>query len=205
MFLKNIRYETYGLDCANHFTASNLPGDAFKRVYEADVEILTDRIHLEMVEKIMRVGTASIFEKSQFTANSRQMNETFNESEDTTYGFKVDAISLYGGVMQTHKLHACHFKTIGVRNERNNQKNEDENSMSKEEILASPDDTNYDCFAEIDLKYPQLLHERHRDYPLAPTKDVVQKGWLSRYQTNLSEQMKNNENCGPAIGKVKKR
>ena len=49
-----------------------------------------------------------------------------------------------------------------------------------------------------------MLHESHRDYPLATTKEVVQKDWLSRYQTNISEQMKNNENCGPTIGKVKK-
>ena len=48
-----------------------------------------------------------------------------------------------------------------------------------------------------------MLHESHRDYPLAPAKEVVQKDWLSRYQTNVSEKMKNNENCGPAIGKVK--
>ena len=48
------------------------------------------------------------------------------------------------------------------------------------------------------------MHESHRDYPLAPTKAVVQKDWLSRYQTNISEQMKNNGNSGPAIGKVKK-
>ena len=48
------------------------------------------------------------------------------------------------------------------------------------------------------------MHESHRDYPLAPTKEVIQKDWLSRYQTNISEQMKNNENCGPTIGKMKK-
>ena len=64
------------------------------------------------------------------------MNETFNSSEDT-YGFMVDANNLYGGVMQTHKLPARHFETFGVRNERNNQENEDEISMSIEEILAS--------------------------------------------------------------------
>ena len=201
---RSISYETYSLDCAHHFTASNLAGDAFKRVCKADVELLTDRDHLDMVEKMMRGGTASIFEKRQFTANNRQMNETFNSSEDTTYGFMVDANNLYGGVMQTHKLPARHFETIGVRNERNNQENEDENSMSIEEILATPDDSDYGYIVEIDLKYPQLLHESHRDYPLAPTKEVVQKDWLSRYQTNISEQMKNNENCGPTIGKMKK-
>ena len=130
----SISYETYGLDCAHHFTASKLAGDAFKGVCKADVELLTDRDLLDMVEKMMRGGTVSIFEKRQFTANNRQLNETFNASKDTTYGFMVDANNVYGGVMQTHKLPARHFETIVVRNERNNQENEDENSMSIEKI-----------------------------------------------------------------------
>ena len=202
---RSISYETYGLDCAHRFAASNLAGDAFKRVCKANVELLTDRDQLDMVEKMMRGRTASLFEKGRFTANNRQLNETFNASEVTTDGFMVDTNKLYGGVMQTHKMPASHFETIVIRNERNNQENEDENSMSIEKILATPDDPDYGYLVEINLKNPQLLHESHRDYPLAPTKEVVQKSWLNRYQTNLSEEMKNNENCGPATGKVKKR
>ena len=64
----------------------------------------------------------------------------------------VDANNLYGGVMQTHKLPARHFETIGVRNERNNQENEVENSMSIEELLAALDDSDYGYIVEIDLK-----------------------------------------------------
>ena len=130
------------------------------------------------------------------------MNETFNASEDTTYGFMVNANNSYGGVMQTHKLHARHFETIGVRNERNNQENEDENSMSIEKILATLDDSDYCYIVEIDLKYPQLLHESHHDYPLAPTKAL--RKWFTKISWADTKQMKNNDNCGPAIGKVKK-
>ena len=113
---RSISHETYGLGCAYHFSASNLAGDGFKWVCKADVELLTDRDYLGMVEKMMRGGTASIFEKRQFTSNNSQLNEKFNASEDTTYGFMVDANNLYGGVMQNHKLPARHFETIGVRN-----------------------------------------------------------------------------------------
>ena len=85
----------------------------------------------------------------------------------------VDANILFGGVMQFDKLPARHFETVGVRNERNNQENQDENSMSIEEILATPDDSDYSSFFENDLTHPQLLHESNRDYPLAPTKEFV--------------------------------
>ena len=72
---RSVSHETYDLDCAYHFSASNLAGDGFKWVCKADVVLLTDRDHLDMVEKMMRGGTASIFEKRQFTANNRQLNE----------------------------------------------------------------------------------------------------------------------------------
>ena len=81
-----------------------------------------------------------------------------------------------------------------LRNERNIQENEDKSSTLVPEIFATPDNSDYGYIVETDLKYTQLMHESHQDYPLAPTKEVVQKDWLSSYQTSLSEQMKNNEN-----------
>ena len=43
-------------------------------------------------------------------------------------------------------------------------------------------------FVETDLSYPTHLHDDHRDFPLAPTKDFVEDAWLSDYQIELKEQ-----------------
>ena len=48
---REVCYETYGLDCACYFTASNLSGDAFLKVCNADLKLLTEREHLNMVQK----------------------------------------------------------------------------------------------------------------------------------------------------------
>ena len=40
---------------------------------------------------------------------------------------------------------------------------------------------------EVDLEYPSRLHKSHNDYPLAPEKLLVEKEWLSDYQTELLE------------------
>ena len=69
---RSITHASYGLDCAHHFTASNLAGDAFKRICNADIELFSEREHLEMVENMMRGGTASVFEKE----NSMQTTRT---------------------------------------------------------------------------------------------------------------------------------
>ena len=45
-------------------------------------------------------------------------------------------------------------------------------------------DTGY--FLEVDLEYPDELHELHNDYPLAPEKLVVTNDMLSKYCKNIA-------------------
>ena len=45
-------YETYGLDCCQYYTASNLLGDAMLQVCNPELHLLTQREHLDVVKKI---------------------------------------------------------------------------------------------------------------------------------------------------------
>ena len=42
-------------------------------------------------------------------------------------------------------------------------------------------------FVEVDLNYPVHLHDDHRDFPLAPTKEIIQDDWLGEHQLELKE------------------
>ena len=55
------------------------------------------------------------------------------------------------------------------------------------EILNCPDDNPVGYFVEVDLHYPPSLHDYHQDFPLAPSKNIVEDDWLSDYQVNLRE------------------
>ena len=60
---------------------------------------------------------------------------------------------------------------------------------SEEEILEIPENGKKGYFLEVDLEYPQELHEAHNSYPLAPEKKIVKKEWLSPYQKRMIDDL----------------
>ena len=48
-----------------------------------------------------------------------------------------------------------------------------------------PDDTDIGQILEVDLEYPDTLHDAHRDFPLAPEKLTITRDMLSPYQLDL--------------------
>ena len=48
-----------------------------------------------------------------------------------------------------------------------------------------PEDIPEGYILEVDLGYPEELHEAHNVYPLVPERMVVHKEWMSEYQHNL--------------------
>ena len=57
-----------------------------------------------------------------------------------------------------------------------------------QEMSDTTDDASIEYFVEVDLSYPLTPHDEHRNFSLAPTKDVVEDDWLSNYQIELKEQ-----------------
>ena len=46
---------------------------------------------------------------------------------------------------------------------------------------------NIGYFLEVDLEYPDEIHELHKDYPLAPEKPAVTNDMLSKYCKKIAD------------------
>ncbi len=169
---RQVCYETYGLDPVHYFTASNLAGDSFLKTCRAIIDQMTERIHLDLVERLIRGGIASVFSKRVSTANSPSC-PNFNPSERRKELIMLDVNNLYGGIMEKFPLPRGNFTSA--------------NDVKIETILATSDNSKVGYIVEVDIEYPDYLHDEHADFPLAPTKDFVDYDWLVEYQTSALE------------------
>ena len=51
----------------------------------------------------------------------------------------------------------------------------------KQKLMNIKSNSSTKYILEVDLEYPQELHDIHNDYPLAPEKINIPKEWLSEY------------------------
>ena len=68
----------------------------------------------------------------------------------------------------------------------------------EEKLMNIKNNSSIGYILEVDLEYSKELHDIHNDYPLAPVKINIHKGWLSGYCLKIA----NEHNI--TIGSVKK-
>ena len=169
----NLYLKTDTFCLLHYFTSSHLSGDAIIKFCRADLHFLTEREHLETAENMIRGGVASIISKRFFRANNKYMN-SFNPDNESSFGLLLDANNLYGGVMEKLPLPLKDFQKVEIPHR---------------EILNTDIDSDVGYILEVDLEYPDYLHDQHKDFPLAPTKENTEKKFLSDFQFNLLEKM----------------
>ena len=66
------------------------------------------------------------------------------------------------------------------------------------DVMSINEKSDVGYILEVDLKYPDKLHELHNDYPLAPEKRAVSSDVLSKYCKKIADKY------GIKVGDVKK-
>ena len=159
---RDVCLKNYGLDPVYYYTAPGLAWDAVLKMTKINLELLSNIDMLLMVEKGIR-GGISIISNRYGKANNKYMKD-FNKSEPSKYLMYVDANNLYGCAM-SEKLPVHSFKWMS---------NKEIENIFNNRIVQVWEKT--PCILEVDLEYPEELHDLHNDYPLCPERVECDKG-----------------------------
>ena len=171
---RDICLKNYGLDPVYYFTAPGLAWDACLKITDIDLELFSDVNMLLMFEKGIR-GGISIISNRYGEANNRYMGKGFNKNKPSKYLMYLDENNLYGCAM-SEKLPTHGFKWLtGGEIEKIYENRHNLNKMP--------------CILEVDLEYPENLHNLHNDYPLCPEK-VKCKNGVEKLIPNLRDKTK---------------
>ena len=175
--------EYYKLDPCHYFTSPGLSWDAMLKMTNIKLELMTDVDMFQFIEKGLRGGISYIANRYG-EANNKYM-KTYDKKAPSKYIMYLDANNLYGWAMSQY-LPTGGFKWLS-------QKQIDKINLAKYEV-----DSKKGLILEVDLEYPEKLHDLHNDYPLASEKLKVTKDMLSPYCKKIAEKY------GISIGLVQK-
>ena len=136
------------------------------------LELMTDIDMFQFIEKGMRGGVSYI--ANQYgNANNKYMKK-YDEKVPSKYIMYLDANNLYGRAMSQY-LPTGNFKWMTDK------------EISKINLGKYKADSKKGLILEVDLEYPQELHDIHNDYPGTPEKVKVSNNMLSAYCKKIPE------------------
>ena len=156
----------YKLDPCHYFSSPGLSWDAMLKMTKIKLELITDIDMYQFVEKGLRGGTSYI--ANRFSEANNKYMENFDENLPSKYIMYLDANNLYGWAMSQY-LPTGNFKWLTKK------------QIEQTNLARYSEEQDEGLLLEVDLDYPQELHDLHNDYPLAPEKLKVNKNMLSKY------------------------
>ena len=162
----------YKLDPCHYFTSPGLSWDAMLKMTDIKLELMVDIDMFQFIEKGMRGGISYIANRYG-KANNKYM-KNYDEKAPTKYIMYLDANNLYGWAMSQY-LPTGNFKWLS------------QNQIEKTNLGKYTENSKKGLILEVDLEYPQELHDLHNDYPLGPEKIKIAKDMLSDYCKKIAD------------------
>ena len=159
---RNVCLHHYGLDPCHYYTSPGLAWDAVLKMTGIELELITDIDQYKFIESAIRGGISMITTRYA-AANNSYCPRTFNPFKPMTHIIYLDTGNLYGHAM-------CQYLPTGgflILSESAASTRFPLDTITK--VLPSlPDDGSKGYGFEVDIDYPDYLHDGHNDYPLAP-------------------------------------
>ena len=158
----------YKLDPLHYISSPGLAWDAMLKMTGINLELITDIDMQLFIEKGLRGGTSYIAHRHA-EANNKYMRN-FDIDKLISFLMYLDANNLYGWAM-SKPLPYGNFRWVNA-----------DSVIAKEYGIGH--------IYEVDLEYPEDLHDLHNDYPCAPEKLKVTDDMLSDYCREIKEKFK---------------
>src|SRR6218665_1193904 len=150
-----------------HFSRARM-GCALKST-GINLELLSDYDMILMIKQGIRGGIFQISNRYGKANNKYLSDNKFDRDNPSTFVTYLDANSLYGWAM-SKPLPTSGFKWVS-HDELNNWRR-------------------ISCILEVDLEYPEKLHDLHNDYPLAPESIILANTDVAKLIPNLNDKKK---------------
>ena len=173
---RNLCLKIYGLDPVYYYTAPGLAWDACLKMTGVNLELLSVPNMLLMFEKGIR-GGISMISNRYGKANNKYMGKRYNKNELNKYLMYLDANNLYGYAM-SEKLPTHGFKWLSSG---------EMERLFDNQVVQVWEKT--PCILEVDLEYPEDLHNKHNNYPFCPER-VECKNGVEKLIPNLRNKTK---------------
>lgn len=166
---RSVCMQNYALDPAHYVSAPHLSWDAMLKSTECKLDLLSDPEMYRMLEAGLRGGVAMVSKRFSKANNPRVAN--YDPSKLDVHLMYWDANNLYGWAM-SQSLPEGKFRWL----------ENEEIALIDWAKTRKGSDTGY--VVECDLEYPEELHDKHNDYPLAPERMAVNaKMWSNKQRT----------------------
>ena len=155
----------YKLDPLHYITSPGLAWDAMLKMTGINLELITDIDMQLFLERGMKGGISNITHRHA-KANNKYM-KNYDPDKPSSYIMYLDANNLYGWAM-SQPLPYGNFRLVNA-----------DSVIPKKKGIGH--------IYEVDLEYPEELHDLHNDYPCAPEKIKVTDDMLSDYCREIKD------------------
>ncbi|XP_053207029.1 uncharacterized protein LOC128391206 [Panonychus citri] len=161
----------FGIDPPHYMSVPGLSFASAIKMLKVSLRVFTDLEMYMMIENGIRGGFTTVA-KRYAKANNRFLQSY--DGGDESWLLYLDVNNLYGKAMCDVLPCSAYF---WVRNRDLNF------------YLSVEDNAEIGYILEVDLDYPEILHDKHNDFPLAPHKMTIDDSMLSPTAKQILEQL----------------
>ena len=173
---RTISMQAYKLDPVHYLSLPGYSWDCMMYRTKVVLSLLTDIDEHLFIERGVRGGVSMIMNRYA-KANNPYLSK-HDKEKPNNYVMYWDANNLYGLSMVDY----LPTESLGFLNE--SEITDMYNKIHNEDI-----DERFCHILEVDLEYPEELHDLHNDLPVAPERMCVGNDMLSNYQKDLAEKL----------------